>query len=381
MDTEELDKLLKRYQEDLCSLSESKVLEDVLFEEYPLLPETEDAMAAKVVVWRRLEHTLFFSRLRRLRWHYAAAVAVLLVVAGTLFTVLYNRPASIVAGDGIPWSDAGTAIQPGENKAILMLADGKTLHLAGAKTGIVTDADGVRYADGGKISAFEHGANASAETASAAAQWLVLKVPRGGQYVVLLADGSRVQLNAESSLRYPALFSGTKREVYLEGEAYFEVNESSKVNQKTPFIVHTEGLETLVYGTKFNINSYDNRTKTTLASGHVRVKTSSGKQLSLIPGEQASFSSLTLHKQKIDIAQELAWVNGKFSFDNKPFKQIMDELARWYDLEVVYKSDIPKVALTGDAFRNQNLRLFLRILDAANVDYHLNKESRILTIL
>jgi len=216
-----------------------------------------------------------------------------------------------------------------------------------------------------------------------------ISTPRGGQYQVTLPDGINVWMNADSKLKYPNQFAEDKRVVYLEGEAYFEVNEQLLKNtshnlslpQKKPFIVTTNGQDVKVLGTKFNINTHDDKfTKTTLASGHVQVITNRNNVIDLFPNQQAINKNGNLNKIKVDVSQVLAWRYGKFSFDNKPFDVIMNELARWYDIEVIYNNEIPKIELIGDAYRDQNISLILRILDISKVNYKMDNNKRKLLI-
>src|SRR5690606_9773733 len=177
---------------------------------------------------------------------------------------------------------------------------------------------------------------------------LRLSTPKGGMYQVVLSDGTKVWLNAASTLTYPSEFSEEKREAALSGEGYFEV---SGMNNR-PWVVRRSRQEITVLGTSFNINAYrdEPETVTTLVSGSVRVSSSVSSEAGspagqlLRPSEQATLTANgQLLKQRVNVSDALAWKQGRFSFENKSFRQVMDELARWYDVEIVYETGIPDV--------------------------------------
>jgi len=387
---QQIDELLKRYQDGKTTAEEDAFLEELLFQkeaDKDFLADIE-ALRSKKLAWDKLEaiHQIaskgssarFF-----LKWNnrYSATAAAILLVLG--FAIFFCLRLSSPTNDAqVAALTTSTDISPGGNKATLKLADGRTIALDNNQDGIVVGDRGISYAD-----------KEDSQLANLADEgkdlFLEVSTPKGGQYQVTLADGSRVWLNAGSTLRYPSRFQKDKRIVYLEGEAYFEVNEqvlSNQANhpyaaaQKKPFIVITKEQEAQVLGTKFNINSFDKQIKTTLASGRLYVSNAAGGAVTLWPNEQASSSANGITKRKINIESELAWRYDKFSFDNKPFAAVMEELARWYDLHIVYANRIPTIELAGDAHRNQNLSLVLRVLDASNVNYRLDKETRKLII-
>src|SRR5690606_18957184 len=167
-----------------------------------------------------------------------------------------------------------------------------------------------------------------------AATELTLTTPRGGQYQTTLSDGTKVWLNAGSSLRYPLHFPTDKRVVTLEGEAFFEVSHDTK----RPFTVRVADTEIEVLGTQFNVNSYRNVT-TTLVAGSVKIANDTGQQL-LKPGQEARVEEhITVHAADID--KVTAWKNGYFHFKDDNMMEIMDQLARWYDVDVTYSGVAP----------------------------------------
>ncbi len=375
----QVDALMKRYEEGSCSEEEEQLVESVLFH------ENQDEQTAplsytfyKERLWNKLEQQSQTAyRRRRLLYYVASAATLCLLGFATYFYIKYNSTNIIdIEQPDIVSND----ISPGGYRATLTLANGEQVYLDKTKTGLIVNENSINYSDRSSLGLRQ-------KISEDNAALFELSTPRGGQYQITLSDGSRVWLNADSKLRYPNHFNEDSRVVYLEGEAYFEINEqaltvkpSLSSNTKKPFIVKTRQQEVRVLGTRFNINSYDKEIKTTLASGSLEVGNNNGSVIKLKPNEQALNTTTTLRKIVIDAENELAWRAGKFSFDNKAFSTIMDELARWYNIEVIYSGQIPKSELIGDAFRNQNISLILRLLDANNIKYRLDKNKRTLTI-
>lgn len=375
-----IDALVNRYQHGDTTPEEDKLIESILFKENESVPESDQEKVYKTHLWTRLAPTLSLPKKRKYNWYYAAA-SILIISMVSCLLLKYKTKDKLT--NEIVFTTDQKDISPGTNKATLTLADGTKVELDDKQEGIIINDTTIRYKRDNN-STIVH-SNFEEQSAH-----LELQTPKGGQYQITLADGTRVWLNAASTLRYPNKFTGDSREVYLEGEAYFEVNESISSSQsintndqitKKPFIVKSAHQQTLVLGTKFNINTYEPLVKTTLAKGRIQVTNQVGKTIILAPNEQAISSTSSLIKENIILSNELAWKAGKFSFDNKSFSQIMEELARWYDLDIVYQNGIPKEELTGDAFRNQNLKLVLRILDAVSISYKIDIESRKLIII
>lgn len=175
----------------------------------------------------------------------------------------------------------------------------------------------------------------SSENTEASTEWHTLKIPRGGEYVLILGDGSTVYLNAESQLTYPARFSDSERRVRLIGEAYFEVAKDSV----KPFIVETEPLQVRVLGTKFGVRAYPDEEciKTTLKEGKVSVAAKTEQRV-LIPDMQAVFnkSDECMEVKKVDVNQFIGWKDGRLIFDNCPLEQVLKDLGRWYSFDVIF---------------------------------------------
>lgn len=245
-----------------------------------------------------------------------------------------------------------TQIAPGGNRALLTLVDGRTIDLSAEQHGIVM-ADGISYLDGSTV----WGDQPDHESGK---DLFTLSTPKGGTYQITLPDGTKVWLNAASTLIYPAKFEGPAREVRLVGEAYFDV-----AKQSTPFLVVTEGQTTEVLGTQFNILAYpeEQEIQTTLVTGSVQVSAEGVAQpIRLDVGEQSVRSAALFKKAKVDIRSVVAWKDGLFSFRDTELQTAMNQLSRWYDLEVVYEGDIPPTHFFGDISRQQPLSGALELL-------------------
>lgn len=284
---------------------------------------------------------------RRNVWRYvAAAVVVLAVGAGALLIMRKTNPGQPVARQEIK-----TDIPPGHDGAILTLADGRTIVLDNTQNGKVTD---VAVKNGSQLSYADAGA--------VKVEYNTMSTPRGRQFTLVLADGTRVWLNAASSITYPTAFNGNDRKVSITGEAYFEVaHDASK-----PFIVSKGKTSVQVLGTHFNVNAYDDEEaiKVTLLQGSVKVANTVGSVL-IKPGEQAA---LTInHKPEtrnhIDLDAVMAWKNGYFNFSNTDLHTVMRQVSRWYDVEVIYEGAISNEEFMGGVPRQENISALLKVLE------------------
>ena len=200
--------------------------------------------------------------------------------------------------------------------------------------------------------------------------------PRGRQYSLLLGDGTRVWLNAESSIRFPAVFVGNERRVRVTGEVYFEVStaQSTTSGGKIPFMVEAGSMQVEVLGTRFNINAYDDEPvlKTTLLEGRVKLskvagpgQSATGRTIVLNPGEQGRLAGNNWEvKDAVDLEQVIAWKNGLFHFDNDDLGSILKQLQRWYDFETSYESPVSG-RYSGVMKRQQNVSQVLSKIEMA----------------
>lgn len=194
-----------------------------------------------------------------------------------------------------------------------------------------------------------------------------LTTPKGGTYQIMLPDGSKVWLNAASTLTYPSRFSEEERVVELEGEAYFEVNRRhSATSARQPFKVITKGQTVEVLGTQFNISAYadNSEIQTTLVEGAVRLQAeASGAVVSLSPGEQGRLVNGELTTRQVNTEPYIAWKDGFFFFDSAPLATVMSQLAKWYDVEVRFEDPVHDERLYGMISRQKTLRQALTILE------------------
>ncbi|MDQ8003171.1 MAG: DUF4974 domain-containing protein [Pedobacter sp.] len=291
------------------------------------------------------------------------AAALLVIATTTLFLINRESQKNTDKEDVVNAAD----ILPGGNKATLTLADGRTIDLNSKQSGIVVGKD-ITYLDGSSI---VNDKNAASET-------LVLKTPIGGNYKVVLPDGSQVWLNADSKLTYPSRFASNERIVKLEGEAYFEIKHQLISGNKIPFKVLSNGQTVNVLGTEFNVSAYaeEFQLKTTLVTGSVEIVNLSSKNINKIaPGQQATLNGLETKISNVDVDKIVAWKYGQFSFDDKSFDQIMREMARWYNIKIEYEGGIPTDRFTGNAFKTDKLATVLRFLESSAIKYRIKTDQ------
>jgi transmembrane sensor len=309
-----------------------------------------------------------FSR----KWlRYAAAVVILLGV-GLYF--LANNKQGDPAKPTIAQS-ANTDIEPGKQGAVLTLVDGSKMVLDSLGNGVVATQNGTKVLLQNGQLVYETG-----EAAADIVGYNTMSTPKGRQFQLTLPDGSKVWLNAASSIQYPTVFTGNERKVEVTGEAYFEVAK----NAARPFVVKiSDETEIEVLGTHFNVNSYLNEESinTTLLEGSVLVKTSSGR-LKLQPGQQARVAANEKIKMlaDVDVEKVMAWKNGVFNFQDATLEEVMRQLERWYDIEIVYEKNIPKLEFYGKMGKDLSLAAVLRGLEKSNVHFRI-EEGRKLIVL
>lgn len=298
---------------------------------------------------------------------YAAAVFLLLAAGFTVNRYLSKKE------ERMPLAMHPTDLLPGGNKAILKLADGSEIALDDSKKGQIARQQNVLIAktENGQV-IYQADAAANKLVTANIIQYNAIITPRGGQYEVVLPDGTKVWLNAASSLKYPTTFSGTDRRVELTGEAYFEVAK----NAAKPFFVKTSTQTVQVLGTHFNINSYadEKEVKTTLLEGSVKVSSNTGNSaVKIAPGEQAiNFGEEINIIHNADIDEAVAWKNGKFLFRNTDLQTIMRQLSRWYDVDVEYQGQVPERHYRGRISRNVPVSQVFEILKTSGLNFTIN---------
>lgn len=314
----------------------------------------------------------------RVGWlRFAAAVA--LIVASFATVLLVRRQADTTSIQ--PTTDLGEAL-PGGDRAFLTFDDGSSVSLHEQQNGVLQNERGVRIRKENGMVVYE-----PLPTDAGTVQYNTITTPRGGQFALRLPDGSTVWLNSASSLRYPTRFSEASRTVELTGEAFFEVvpvSEKSGQNA-VPFLVHVEKKQTVkVLGTKFNINGYEDETavKTTLVEGSVEIADNRGARAMLKPNQQATLvrnGSLTV-TDHANVEEAMAWKNGQLVFRDTDIKEIMRQIARWYDVEVEYQDDIPERLFNGEMSRGTKLSSLLQILETSGVRFRQDGKKLIVTL-
>ena len=254
-------------------------------------------------------------------------------------------------------------ILPKGKVAQLVLGNGKVVALKGNDHQAITEKDGTKVRNSDNVLHYSVAGNQ--ETEKTPLLYNTLLTPRGGEYQVTLSDGTKVWLNAASSLRYPVQFEGDQRKVFLSGEGYFEVAK----DQDHPFIVQTDKMKIKVLGTRFNISSYADEPKqrVSLAEGALRVSTTEKKKkqsVRLQPAYEAVLrGNATLKVEKSDLKAALAWKDGMFVFDNSSLGSIMRTLARWYDVEVIYTAGVDSsFHFTGRIQRYERINKILELI-------------------
>lgn len=248
-------------------------------------------------------------------------------------------------------------IDPGKNSATLTLSGGKTIQLSEVKAGVRIAEDKLTYSDGSALSQSEPSPQ-NERSFQKGEQLITAATPRGGTYQIILPDGSRVRLNAATKITFPSRFTGKERRIILDGEAYFQVVH----NARQPFIVESRGQEVKDIGTEFNINAYTDEgpVKTTLVEGSAEVSSlSSASTLTLYPNQQATLANHTLKMAEVNVTDAIAWTSGTFSFTSESITSIMRKVARWYDVDIVYETDVSDITFTGSINRYYKLSTLL----------------------
>jgi len=306
----------------------------------------------------------------------AASIVALLSIGFFFYQSMLSRKQKEMA---MQMAKSKNTILPGSNKATLKLQNGQLIELNDKSLGEIATIAGVSIRKD-KNGQLIYQVSGSADNKNQGAN--TISTPKGGQYQVVLADGTKVWLNAASTLTYPTVFNGKIREVILEGEAYFEVKKS----KTQTFTVNTRGQQIEVLGTHFNVNAYSDEgdIKTTLLEGSVRLTTldrqqkinRNSKTATLVPGQQATTTaSEKITVQAADIEQAMAWKKGEFSFSGRRVDEVMRQIARWYDVDIEYRTDVSNKELMGSVSRFNDIREVLRKLEYTSI-VHFKIEGR-----
>lgn len=340
------------------------LLEEVYHRSFEEPPALSPAAGARILD-RLMESTAAPVVPMRRRWiPYAAAAALLLTAAGTAMLVMRNKKAAPpLAGNTI-----AAPAKPG-NHAMLTLASGQQIRLDSAYGDIVKSGDLQVNNNKGEL---DYKGNANT------AELHTLTTPKGGQYRLTLPDGTNVWLNAASSITFPTAFNGKYRQVKMTGEVYFDIKQQAS----QPFMVNIDGKASVeVLGTEFNVNAYPDEPgiRTTLLQGSVRMLHHNATAV-LKPGQQAVVSNDQLNvTTSADTEMVVAWKEGLFRFEHTPLDAVLRQLARWYDVQVVYEQGVPGILFSGEIKRDLDLNQALTVLSTMGVHYRV--EGRKLIIM
>ncbi|GEP98777.1 FecR family protein [Chitinophaga cymbidii] len=373
MDQHRINQILKQYAAGALTEEEKKELEqllaqpgrDALAERIAALMGEESDTSYTITAGKNLET---FARIMAAdkplrpklkpvaRWWWAAAAAVFLcLAAGAYFLLNPGRQSAQTAQQ----QQVTPEKDPGRNTAVLYLEDNSAVELDSAGNGFLTNQGGARVTLANGELAYEP----QPAEGPLAVTYNRIATPRGGEFSIVLPDGTKVWLNAASSLRFPTAFNGEKREVELTGEAYLQVAE----DKARPFEVKIRDVNIAVLGTQFNIMGYEDEAGivTTLVSGSVRVTAQGHPSRLLVPGQHAVVENKTgaLYVQKADVAEEIAWKNGSIHFESVNIRQIMRQVSRWYDVDVEYRGNVADMDFTCTVSRRDKLSKLLTLLE------------------
>ena len=403
-DSKNIEGLFKRYLDNQCSPDEIRLLlqhfnagenEDLLrslmreqsnlIQDAPLISD-ETSKPLLDAAFKKIQNAIAVdNKIRQINVHpfyrnswfrACAAATIILIVSTTAYYFLHKNNETVFALKQTPMHQA-KEIPPGTNNAVLTLDNGTAIMLDSAANGTLaqqgnTDVQKINGQIAYRKTDMEMNTKPVYNTITTA---------NGNQYQLILSDGSKVWLNAASSIRFPASFTGKERKVAITGEAYFEVAHDASKPFKVDFSDKAGGTgEIEVLGTHFDVNAYDDESasKTTLLEGSVKIKTANQVQM-LTPGQQAAITSNTITlKKDVDVSQVVAWKDGFFVFNNTDIQTIMRQVARWYDIDVIFEGKIPSDGFTGKISRNVPLSDFLKVLQLNNV--HVRTEGRSVTI-
>jgi transmembrane sensor len=279
----------------------------------------------------------------------AAAASIILCLSVAAIYFSRSRPLVEIVGNDI---------LPGSNKAILTLSNGHQIILTNIKNGMLSrqgSTSVIKKANG----QIQYEGSYPKENATPEIAYNTLSTPKGGEYHLVLSDGTEVWLNAASTITYPVTFAGSERRVTTTGEVYFEVVH----NPAKPFKVSTSAQTVEVLGTHFNIDAYSDEEgiKTTLLEGSVKI--AAGSEVKIIkPGQQATSTDHDLSVGNADVEESIAWKNGYFRFNDETIGDVMRKISKWYDIDVVYGNDVSKEGFTGAISRYKNISQVLKMI-------------------
>ena len=308
--------------------------------------------------------------------YWIAAAAVLIFALSLIWVTSHN--AHNASTEIVKNSSLGIKgpVIPGNNKATLTLSDGSSIDLTDSKKGLLSKQGSVAVGKSGEGEIVYDAQQGEAK--SPVTLYNMISTPRGGQYQVVLSDGTKVWLNAASSIKFPTVFTGHERKVELTGEAYFEVAK----NKDMPFKVAVDHMSVEVLGTHFNVDAYKDEEviKTTLLEGAVKLVTGD-RQAFLKPGQQGVLNQQqSFNIRSVNTEEAVAWKNGYFIFNNENIQGIMRKISRWYDVEVVYKGKVDEQDFGGTVSRFDSVTDVLKSLELTGT-VHFKMEGRRIIVM
>jgi ferric-dicitrate binding protein FerR (iron transport regulator) len=357
----------KHLQGEALSPEEQLVLDQWTGELQGYLKKRMDKEATEAAYQQFVVKTTPVKVVRIRTWRWVAAAAVIVLLAGGYFLLPRNEVVQRLAIGPVD-------VQPGRQGAVLTLSDGRRVVLDSLGNGLVATQNGSHVLlEDGQLK------YTKGQASTAAIMFNTMTTPKGRQFQLQLPDGTKVWMNAGSTLTYPTAFTGGERTVTVTGEAYFEVVR----NAVMPFKVSVNGQSEIeVLGTHFNVKAYANETGiyTTLLEGSVAVKNFHDKII-LNPGQQAVASSAPgIDVHAADVDKVMAWKNGLFDFEGATLGEAMNQLSRWYDIEVAYEKGIPKIEFGGKLRRDLTLAGLLRFLEGAGVHFRIEEGRRLIVM-
>jgi ferric-dicitrate binding protein FerR (iron transport regulator) len=365
MTTEEYLLLYEKFLAGNCTEQEKELLTGYLdgfeLKEHPWKEGMGDKEQIRTAIYKRLQAEMkprkgfLWAPVARIA---AVAAVVLIVVTAGIYRFFFHPPSHIPVEKKIA-QHHDNSIKPGSNQAVLKLADGSEIVLDSTKNGILASKNGV------EVKQTKQGQvlyTSLLPAQGTGVSWNTISTPTGGQYQIVLGNGTRVWLNAASSLRFPVAFKGRERAVEVTGEVYFEVAK----DEARPFKVSFNGNTVTVLGTHFNVMAYSDeaKSKVTLLEGSIRINNHAEQKL-LRPGMQALVgdSNSTITTRRANLEEAVAWKNGYFVFDNENIQSIMRKVARWYNVTVAYQGNMTGKEFSGSISRFENVSEVLGMLE------------------
>lgn len=371
--TEELFQYLNKYSAEakLLLTEFAEIYESKMLDSQPLKEDISRRMQQSLLSKISTEAVIKLHQNNSgkiMRW--AAAAAILLLVSMSTYLFINRQPKKDSTQNIAKLQPIEKDALPGVDGAVLTTASGKKILLDSAANGVVTREENTLAVKKGNQLIY----NGSQETKEELESFNTLSTLKGRKFQLVLADGTKVWLDAASSITYPVVFAGKLRKVKVTGQLYFEVAK----DKSKPFIVEAGGTSVQVFGTHFNVNAYGDESfiKTTLLEGSVRIS-GNNQSLMLKPGQQAVYGNentefIHFYKNKdVNLDEVIAWKSGLFQFENADLPTVLRQLARWYDMEIVYEGKMPIRKFGGKIGRDLNLSQVLKLLEKVQVRFRI----------